>query len=197
MTHVLLVNYYIVSSSLKFHKDPSFRWGDIPLFVNLAHFQSVLHNFQSVLQGTLWMYRMYTNQDIYIGLWDHIKSKPLGLPNIVGGAFPPWSPVPSIKTILSPPPFIHLPHLIIITRTNFSQQMFPRQMSPVELSPMNWPTNFWSKSEVTQFTSQYHQSRGNNPSKCCMNSCFLDKCYHASWYLQILVPDTNFGHSLC
>ena len=30
-----LVNYYLMNLSFKFHKDPSFRWGDTALFVTL------------------------------------------------------------------------------------------------------------------------------------------------------------------
>ena len=39
MKFYVVVNYYLVSISFKFHEDPSFRWGDIALLVTLYNLE--------------------------------------------------------------------------------------------------------------------------------------------------------------
>ena len=120
--------------------------------------------------------RMYMNPDIHMGVWDPMKCIPIGLPNIGEegvGAFPLSSPVPSIKTHAPP-------------RKTFLNKCFPDKCHHdnghlLSLVPLG------DKEKLiqigTQFRSQYHQSKGNNSGKCCLNNCFLDKSYHASCYL--------------
>ena len=42
MNFFLVFNYYLMSLSLKFHKDLSFRWGDIALFVTLNNMEVIV-----------------------------------------------------------------------------------------------------------------------------------------------------------
>ena len=45
---LLVVYYYLLSLSFKFHKDPSYHWGDITLFVTLYNFEVKIAFFFSV-----------------------------------------------------------------------------------------------------------------------------------------------------
>ena len=49
----LVVNFYLMNLSFKFHKDPSFRWGDIPLFVTVYDLELKILSFSKTPKNAI------------------------------------------------------------------------------------------------------------------------------------------------
>ena len=49
----LVVTSYLMSLSFKFHKDPSFRWGDIPLFVTMYDLELKILSFSKPQKNSI------------------------------------------------------------------------------------------------------------------------------------------------
>ena len=73
----LVVKFYLVNLSLKFRKDPSFRWGDIPLFVTVYDLELRILSFSNPSKNAILSGKKRTLRFIFFKkIFDNNTQKP-------------------------------------------------------------------------------------------------------------------------